>query len=74
MRRFTTISETLTPESLCDLMNDYFTPMTEIILKSQGVLDKYIGDAIMAFGCANRNVQSRRSCFESSNKYGFCFG
>ena len=49
VRSFTTISESLTPEKLCDLMNDYFTPMTSIILQSHGVLDKYIGDAIMAF-------------------------
>lgn len=49
VRSFTTISESLTPEKLCELMNDYFTPMTSIILRSKGVLDKYIGDAIMAF-------------------------
>lgn len=49
VRSFTTISESLTPEKLCELMNDYFTPMTSIILRSSGVLDKYIGDAIMAF-------------------------
>ena len=49
VRGFTTISESLTPEALCDFMNDYFTPMTAIILQSKGVLDKYIGDAIMAF-------------------------
>jgi adenylate cyclase len=49
VRGFTTISESLTPEQLCTFMNAYFTPMTDIILKSQGVLDKYIGDAIMAF-------------------------
>ena len=49
VRGFTTISESLTPEKLCELMNDYFTPMTSIILRSKGVLDKYIGDAIMAF-------------------------
>ena len=49
VRSFTTISESLTPEKLCELMNDYFTPMTSIILRSGGVLDKYIGDAIMAF-------------------------
>ena len=49
VRGFTTISESLTPENLCQLMNEYFTPMTDIILKNKGVLDKYIGDAIMAF-------------------------
>lgn len=49
VRGFTTISESLSPEKLCELMNDYFTPMTKIVLDSKGVLDKYIGDAIMAF-------------------------
>ncbi len=49
VRSFTTISEGLTPEKLCELMNDYFTPMADIIQQSKGVLDKYIGDAIMAF-------------------------
>ncbi|MBF0443890.1 MAG: CHASE2 domain-containing protein, partial [Oligoflexales bacterium] len=49
VRGFTTISESLSPEKLCELMNDYFTPMTSIVLRSGGVLDKYIGDAIMAF-------------------------
>lgn len=49
VRGFTTISERLTPEKLCEFMNDYFTPMTSIIMSSKGCLDKYIGDAIMAF-------------------------
>lgn len=49
VRGFTTISEALTPEKLVELMNDYLSPMTEVILRSGGVLDKYIGDAIMAF-------------------------
>jgi adenylate cyclase len=49
VRGFTTISESLPPEKLVELMNDYLSPMTEIILRSGGVLDKYIGDAIMAF-------------------------
>ena len=49
VRSFTTISEGLSPEKLCELMNDYLGPMTSIILRSGGVLDKYIGDAIMAF-------------------------
>jgi adenylate cyclase len=48
VRGFTTLSETLTPESLTLLLNQYFTPMTEIILETGGLLDKYIGDAIMA--------------------------
>ena len=49
VRGFTTISESLSPEKLRELMNEYFTPMTKIVLDSKGVLDKYIGDAIMAF-------------------------
>lgn len=49
VRGFTTISESLTPERLCEFMNEYFMPMTSIILGTSGVLDKYIGDAIMAF-------------------------
>lgn len=56
VRGFTTISESLTPEQLSHFMNSYFTPMTQIILKSKGVLDKYIGDAIMAFWGAPINV------------------
>ncbi len=48
VRGFTTISETLSPEKLTALLNEYFTPMTKIILDSNGLLDKYIGDAIMA--------------------------
>ncbi|MGQ9920876.1 MAG: CHASE2 domain-containing protein [Desulfobacca sp.] len=46
---FTMISEGLTPEKLIQLLNEYFTTMTDIILARRGTLDKYIGDAIMAF-------------------------
>lgn len=49
VRGFTTISEKLTPEQLVKLLNEYLTAMTDIILKHEGVVDKYIGDAIMAF-------------------------
>lgn len=48
VRGFTTISESLSPEKLTSVLNEYFTPMTKIILDSNGLLDKYIGDAIMA--------------------------
>jgi adenylate cyclase len=49
IRNFTGISETLTASELKSLLNDFFTPMTEIIFKYQGTIDKYIGDLIMAF-------------------------
>jgi len=45
---FTTISETLTPQDLVMLVNEYLSEMTEIILKYDGIIDKYEGDAIMA--------------------------
>jgi len=49
IRDFTPISEKLDPEDLVHLLNDYLTEMTEIIRNDQGLVDKYMGDAIMAF-------------------------
>lgn len=49
LRGFTTFSETLTPEALTKLLNDYFSAMTPCILEERGTIDKFIGDAIMAF-------------------------
>lgn len=49
IRGFTTISEALTPEELTHLLNEYLTAMTDIIMGQNGVVDKYIGDAVMAF-------------------------
>jgi adenylate cyclase len=46
---FTSISEKLTPQELASFMNEYLTAMTEIIYQYGGTVDKYIGDAIMAF-------------------------
>ncbi len=46
---FTTISESLSPEDLVHLINEYLSAMTDIIFKHEGTLDKYEGDAIMAF-------------------------
>jgi adenylate cyclase len=49
IRGFTTLSEKLTPRELTELLNHYLTRMTDVILNDKGVVDKYIGDAIMAF-------------------------
>ncbi len=49
VRSFTSISEGLEPRALSQLMNDYLTPMTRIIYGKRGTIDKYMGDAIMAF-------------------------
>ena len=49
VRGFTTISEGLDPKQLTQLMNALLTPMTRVIHKNRGTIDKYIGDAIMAF-------------------------
>jgi len=49
VRSFTTISENLSPDELSDLMNRYLTKMTAVIHRNQGTIDKYMGDAIMAF-------------------------
>lgn len=49
IRGFTTISESMTPQELVQILNKYLTAMTDIILKYEGTLDKYEGDAIMCF-------------------------
>jgi class 3 adenylate cyclase/CHASE2 domain-containing sensor protein len=49
IRGFTTISERLPPEQLAIVLNTYLTPMTKIVFDHGGTLDKYMGDAIMAF-------------------------
>jgi adenylate cyclase len=49
IRHFTSISEHLPASQLKELLNEFFTPMTEIIFKYHGTIDKYVGDLIMAF-------------------------
>jgi adenylate cyclase len=49
VRGFTTLSETLDPQKLSEILTRYLTPMTEIVFKNKGTLDKYMGDALMAF-------------------------
>ncbi|MBI9108730.1 MAG: adenylate/guanylate cyclase domain-containing protein [Spirochaetales bacterium] len=49
IRGFTTLSELMPPQELVQLLNRYLTAMTDIILDTEGTLDKYEGDAIMCF-------------------------
>ncbi len=61
---FTSISEGLSPEELVHLLNEYLTAMTDIILKHGGTVDKYEGDAIVAFFGAPlpHSDHARRAC------------
>lgn len=54
IRGFTTLSETLQANELKQLLNRFFTPITEVIFNHQGTIDKYVGDMVMAFWGAPR--------------------
>lgn len=49
IRNFTGISERMTPTALTQLMNDFLTPMSDLVMNNRGTIDKYMGDAMMAF-------------------------
>ncbi len=49
IRGFTTLSEKMDPKALTGFLNTYLTDMTKIVFNTKGTLDKYIGDAVMAF-------------------------
>ena len=66
VRGFTTIAEGLSPSDLADLMNQFLTPMTEVIHHSRGTIDKYMGDAIMAFwGAPLKDAEHARHALEA---------
>ena len=57
---FTTMSEKLTPEQLTAMLNKYLSGLTDVILKHDGVVDKFIGDCIMAFWNAPLDQKDHR--------------
>ncbi|PHR58394.1 MAG: adenylate/guanylate cyclase domain-containing protein [Arcobacter sp.] len=67
IRSFTSISETMDPQKLTKYLNRYFTPMSDIVMKHHGMIDKYIGDALMAFYNAPVDVQdhARLACISA---------
>ena len=62
IRDFTSLSEGLTPDELVHLLNQYLSAMTDILFASLGTLDKYIGDAIMAFWGSPYPQQDHARC------------
>ncbi len=62
---FSSISEKMTPEDLVDLLNVYLTEMTQILMGQEGTVDKFEGDAIIAFFGAPISFKdhARRACW-----------
>jgi adenylate cyclase len=65
IRGFTAMSEGMTPDELVRLLNEYLGEMTDIVFRRWGTLDKYIGDAIMAFWGSPfpQEDHAQRACF-----------
>lgn len=67
IRNFTSISEGMHASELVDMLNTFFTPMTEAIFKHRGTIDKYVGDLIMAFwGAPLKDKQHARHAIEAA--------
>lgn len=62
VRGFTPLSEKLQPQEIVELLNEYFTNMTDIIFSHQGMLDKYMGDGLMAlFGVGYDDKEAKEN-------------
>lgn len=64
IRGFTTLSEKLEPEEIVEILNIHLSTLSGIIMKAEGMVDKYVGDAIMAIWNAPNDVPDhrRRAC------------
>ena len=54
VRKFSTITEKMTPQETILFINEFLTPLTDVVLRNSGTIDKYMGDCIMAFWNAPR--------------------
>lgn len=69
IRSFTSISETIGPRATVAMLNEYFTDMVDIIDHRHGILDKYIGDAIMAaFGAPFESDADEQNAVDAANE------
>ncbi|MBU1109851.1 MAG: hypothetical protein KKB51_24430 [Candidatus Riflebacteria bacterium] len=67
IRNFTEMAKTITPEKTIDLLNRFFTLVTEIIIKNRGTLDKYMGDSVMAlFGTPNTHLNASLAAVQAA--------
>jgi adenylate cyclase len=57
VRKFSTITEKMTPQETILFINEFLTPLTEVVLRNGGTIDKYMGDCIMAFWNAPRKSE-----------------
>jgi class 3 adenylate cyclase len=64
IRRFTSISENLSPSEVVDLLNHYFRTFNEIIILNGGVIDKLIGDCIMAYFDRGQELNAVRTALQ----------
>lgn len=54
VRKFSTITENMTPQETILFINEFLTPLTDVVIRNSGTIDKYMGDCIMAFWNAPR--------------------
>ncbi|KAI8836756.1 hypothetical protein CcCBS67573_g05249 [Chytriomyces confervae] len=70
IRGFTNLSESLSPGEVVNMLNDYFERLVRVVFKYEGIVDKYIGDALMAvFGTLDEEVDSEYRSVATAMEY-----